>query len=264
MSRPTARVIAAPQSSPAGNWISRAAVATVAALAGLAGALSYSHMRQLAQDHGQAGWHAHVFPLSVDGLEIVASLVLLTDHRSGRRPGWLPWAALVIGTVGSVAANVVTAEPSTISRVIAGWPALALVIAVKLLSGLLGGSSAEPAQAAAGLSHDDPSRSAGPRRAAIEANTLPRLGAATRLVSPLPAETPTHNPAPSDEQDFHLGDLLPAARAARNELNRAGYRLTRDALAARLRQSGHPVSNSRLTPLLHALRSEAGPPSLAD
>ncbi len=72
------------------RWIGRAAAATVAGLAGIAGALSYSHMRQLAQDHGQTGWHAHAFPLSVDGIEIVASLVLLADRRDGRGPGGCP------------------------------------------------------------------------------------------------------------------------------------------------------------------------------
>jgi hypothetical protein len=87
----------------ADRWISRTAVVTVVGLAGIAGALSYSHMRQLAQDHGQAGWHTHAFPLSVDGIEIVASLVLLADRRAGRS-GWLPWAA---GTAGSLAANIV-------------------------------------------------------------------------------------------------------------------------------------------------------------
>jgi hypothetical protein len=56
--------------------------ATVVGLAGIAGAISYSHMRELAQEHGQAGWHAHAFPLSVDGIEIVASLVLLADRRA--------------------------------------------------------------------------------------------------------------------------------------------------------------------------------------
>ena len=69
-----------PRNSHTDRWISRAAAATVAALAGIAGAISYSHMRQLAVDHGQAGWHAHAFPLSVDGIEIVASLVLLADQ----------------------------------------------------------------------------------------------------------------------------------------------------------------------------------------
>jgi Protein of unknown function (DUF2637) len=137
MSRPAVRITAAPQASPADTWVSRPAAGTVAALAGLAGAISYSHMRQLAAGHGQAGWHAHAFPLSVDGLELVASLVLLDDRRCGRRSGWLPWAALMVGTAGSLAANIATARPDAVSRIIAGWPALALLIAVKLLSGIL-------------------------------------------------------------------------------------------------------------------------------
>jgi len=44
-------------------------------------------MRVLAQEHGQSGWHGHAIPLSVHGIEIVASLVLLADHESGRRSG---------------------------------------------------------------------------------------------------------------------------------------------------------------------------------
>jgi Protein of unknown function (DUF2637) len=186
-------------------------------------------MRQLAQDHGQAGWHAHAFPLSVDGLEIVASLVLLADHRSGRRPGWLPWAALVIGTAGSLAANVATAGPGLISRIIAGWPALALLLAVKLLSGILN------------------------RRETPAAAT-----AATRQRSR--AGQPTRRPTLSGEQPPHVGELLSAARAARDGLHRDGLRMTRDALAARLRESGHPLRNSRLTPLLQALRNETTQP----
>jgi hypothetical protein len=134
---PTPGSAAARRTGVADRWINCAAVVTVAGLAGIAGALSYSHMRQLGQDHGQAGWHAHAFPLSVDGIEIVASLVLLADRRAGRRSGWLSWAALAAGTAGSLAANMATAHPDPVSRIIAGWPAVALLIAVKLLSGIL-------------------------------------------------------------------------------------------------------------------------------
>jgi hypothetical protein len=84
--------------------------ATVAGLAGIAGAIGYSHMRRLAAAHGDTGWHAHAFPLSVDGVEIVASLVLLADRRADRKSGWLPWAALTIGTAASLAANIATAR----------------------------------------------------------------------------------------------------------------------------------------------------------
>lgn len=84
MSRPAEMTVR--QASPTDRWVSRVAGGTVTALAGLAGAIIYSHMRHLALEHGQAGLRAHVFPLSVDGLEIVASLVPLV----GRRAGWLP------------------------------------------------------------------------------------------------------------------------------------------------------------------------------
>ena len=53
-----------------------------------------------------------------------------------------------------------------------------------------------------------------------------------------------------------IAALLPAARAARDGLHRESRPLKRDALAARLRQTGYPVRNSCLTPLLQALRSE--------
>ncbi|HUZ26595.1 MAG TPA: DUF2637 domain-containing protein [Streptosporangiaceae bacterium] len=59
-----------------------AAGVTVAGLAGIAGAISYSHMQELAAAPGETGWQAHAFPLSVDGIEIVASLVLLADRRT--------------------------------------------------------------------------------------------------------------------------------------------------------------------------------------
>jgi Protein of unknown function (DUF2637) len=103
---------------------------TVIGLAGIAGAISYSHMRELAVAHGETGWQGHAFPLSVDGIEIVASLVLLTDRRTGRRSGWLPWAALAAGTTSSLAANVAAAGADLIGRVVAGWPAFVLLVAV--------------------------------------------------------------------------------------------------------------------------------------
>jgi Protein of unknown function (DUF2637) len=159
--------------------------------------------------HGDAGWHAHAFPLSVDGVEIVASLVLLADRRTGRRSGWLPWTALTIGTAASLAANIATAQSGTVSRIIAGWPALALLIAVKLLSGILEHRPAGDCPAAA---IPDPAASA-------------------------------------DRDDSRDQNRPRPARAARDELRLHGQPLNRDALAARLRQAGHQVRNARLTPL---------------
>jgi hypothetical protein len=114
-----------------------AAGATVVGLAGVAGAISYSHMAELARIHGEVGWRSHAFPVSVDGIEVVASLVLLAHRRAGTRAGWLPWAALVAGTAASVAANVAVGASDPVGRLVAGWPAVALLVAIKLLAGLL-------------------------------------------------------------------------------------------------------------------------------
>lgn len=47
-----------PGTNRADRWVSRAAAATVAGLAGIAGAISYR--RTLAAAHGDTGWHAHL------------------------------------------------------------------------------------------------------------------------------------------------------------------------------------------------------------
>jgi len=137
---------------------------TTVGLAGIAGAISYQHLLILAETHGQRGWLGHAFPLSVDGVEIVASLRLLADRRTNQRSGWLPWAALAVGTVFSLFANVAVAEPDLTARVIAGWPAVALMIAIKLLAGLLDQqqASANPAQEAAPPEEPEPGRDASP------------------------------------------------------------------------------------------------------
>jgi hypothetical protein len=205
-------------------------------------------MRQLAAAHSDTGWHAHAFPLSVDGVEIVASLVLLADRRAGRTSGWLPWAALTIGTVASLAANIATADHGIISRIIAGWPAVALLIAVKLLSGILEHRTAadDPASARS----DDSAKTPGP--AEPLASRPRRAGSRPgRPRSPAgPAGRARSLIVPAD-----ITALEQAARVVREELHRDGRPLTRDALAARLRAAGYPVRNARLTPLLATLRA---------
>src|SRR6266516_1483758 len=94
-------------------------------------------MHELAIQHGEAGWRGHAFPLSVDGIELTASLVLLAHRRAGTRAGVLPWAALIAGTGASLAANVAVGAVDLIGRAVAGWPAIALLVAIKLLAGLL-------------------------------------------------------------------------------------------------------------------------------
>ncbi|WP_173071395.1 hypothetical protein [Phytohabitans houttuyneae] len=65
-----------------------------------------------------------------------------------------------------------------------------------------------------------------------------------------------HEPDQGAELDADLVPLLPAARAARDELAREGHTVSRDALAHRLRRNGHSIRNNRVSELLAALRQE--------
>ncbi len=126
-----------PRRSPADLAITAAATLTTLGLAGIAGAVSYDHLRELAESRGETGWRAHAFPLTVDGVEIVATLTILSDRRAGRPSTWVTWTALVAGGVASIGANILVAQDDLIARIIAGWPALALIAAIKMLSSIL-------------------------------------------------------------------------------------------------------------------------------
>ncbi|MFC4866377.1 DUF2637 domain-containing protein [Streptomonospora arabica] len=54
-------------------------------------------MFELALRHGEPAWRAGLFPVSVDGMIVAASLSLLSDARQGRRRGS---AAVVLGAAG--------------------------------------------------------------------------------------------------------------------------------------------------------------------
>src|SRR5215472_10528968 len=64
--------------------IRAATAAVVAAVAAFAAVVSYSHVFDLGRLHGQSGTAARLLPLSVDGLIVAASLVLLHEARNGR------------------------------------------------------------------------------------------------------------------------------------------------------------------------------------
>jgi hypothetical protein len=223
--------------SRADRAIRGTAGAAVAGLALIAGAVSYAHMKILAEQHGETGWRAHAFPLSVDGIEIVASLVLLADRRFGRRSGWLVWAALVAGTAASMAANVAVGATDPVGRVVAGWPAFALLVAIKLLSGLVDHPAGPSGTVSAPGTPHEVTADAGPPSADRWTSVRAADGSADA------------DGLGSDD----LADLLPAARAVQASVAADGQRLTRAVLADRLRQQGISVSNARLSTLRQAL-----------
>ncbi len=103
-------------------------------VAGIAAWSSYSHMTHVALHFGERPEVAYLLPLSVDGLMVVASVAMVDDKRSGRAVRWSARVAFAAGITASVAANIAAALPSLGARIVAGWPALALLLVVELLS----------------------------------------------------------------------------------------------------------------------------------
>ncbi|NJC70032.1 DUF2637 domain-containing protein [Planosporangium thailandense] len=240
--------------------IVRAAGATVIGLAGVAGAISYSHMAELARLHGEVGWRAHAFPVSVDGIEIVASLVLLAHRRAGTWPGWLPWAALAAGTAASVAANVAVGGSDPVGRLVAGRPAVALLVSIKLLSGLL-----DAAPAGTAMNGTPPDGTAGPGPSG-PANPVPGAGTGSGPDRQKPVNRDgdrhdgtagTAQPVDRSRTGTDLAGLEAAARLVRDRLIAQGSPVNRRNLAAGLRAGGHRVRNDRLGHLLHVVAGEA-------
>ena len=176
--------VSAPTATPRVRW---AAVGTVLTLAGVAAFMSYGHLRAVAESQGQDA--AALFPISVDGLIVAASLVLLVQRRGGQPGGALPWAGLLLGIAATIAGNVASAEPTTVARLVAAWPPIAFAISYEYLLTLL-----RPA---------DPRPVAGPAPAAV-----PVGGAG----EPAPAERETPVPPPPAAVPFPAAE--PASRAA--------------------------------------------------
>ena len=117
---------------PSGWAVRVVTVAAVLLVAVVAALVSYAHMREVAERAGEQ-WRAMLLPLSVDGLVVAASMVLLTRRRVGLPGGWLAWGALLGGVGASLAANIAAAEPNVTARMVASWPAVAFAVAFELL-----------------------------------------------------------------------------------------------------------------------------------
>src|SRR5258708_11714048 len=83
-----------------------AAGGVVLAVGGFAGAVSYSHIYDLARQHGQNITDARLLPLSVDGLIVAASFLILPEARAARDVPRLGRLMLALGVITTVAANI--------------------------------------------------------------------------------------------------------------------------------------------------------------
>jgi len=91
---------------------------------------SYWHTVHVAAAYGQDMVSAHMLPLSIDGLMLIASVVV--GHAHTNRSKAVGWLALTVGFGASFAANMLATDGGLIAHIISGWYALSLLLAVEL------------------------------------------------------------------------------------------------------------------------------------
>jgi len=115
------------------RFIRLATAAVVCAVAALAAVVSYSHIYGLGRAHGQDGTAARLLPLSVDGLILAASLVLLHEARNGRDAPGLARFMLWLGIAATIGANIAYgAGYGLLGATISAWPAVAFIGSVEI------------------------------------------------------------------------------------------------------------------------------------
>jgi Protein of unknown function (DUF2637) len=115
-----------------------ATAAVVCAVAAFAAVVSYSHIYGLGRAHGQDGTAARLLPLSVDGLILAVSLVLLHEARNGRDAPGLARLMLWLGIGATIGANLAYgAGYGLLGALISAWPAVAFIGSVELVMQLV-------------------------------------------------------------------------------------------------------------------------------
>jgi len=113
-------------------------VIVVVALAAVAFYVSYRHQLALALGYGEEADTARLFPLTIDGIIVTASLIMLYCARWEKAVPLLARFALWLGILATLAANVAHGwSAGWGGRLVSAAPAVALVIAYELLMWLI-------------------------------------------------------------------------------------------------------------------------------
>jgi len=203
----------------------------VTVLAVIAGAGSFTHIRDTAAQHGQTGPMSSAVAICIDLTCVIAARERQRDQRLGITTRRLSWPTIVLagGVALSLAANLAQAQPDAWGRIVAAVPSVAFLVAVSMIER----RAARRPQRAAAVPGQDGSASD------------PVLG-------------PGRPSPPQDEEDEAL--LAAARRAAAEHQDQHGQPITRDALRARL-----GVSTQAASDLLRQLRAtqETLPPGVS-
>lgn len=193
--------------------------APVVVLAVIAAVGSFTHISELAAEHGQDGWQSWAVAVCIDLMCVMAARELQRDKRTGRpRRGPLSWPALVLagGIVLTLAANLARAEASVWGWICAAMPAVAFLVAVSMLERR--------------ASHRSPSLAVSVVDLATE--TAPEIDATSLPSFDVAEEPPGNQSGPSPA-------LLTFARRLANEHSaKHGRPVTADLLRTRMGVSG--------------------------
>lgn len=123
--------------------------APVLILAAIAGAGSFTHIRDTAAQHGQGGPMSWAVAVCIDLTCVMAARERQRDKRHGdtRRVSW-PTLVLAGGILLSLAANLAQAEPTAWGRITAATPSGAFLVAVSMLERRAGRRATAPAAVA--------------------------------------------------------------------------------------------------------------------
>jgi hypothetical protein len=178
----------------------------VTVFAAIAGAGSFTHIRDTAAEHGQAGPMSWAVAVCIDLTCVMAARERQRDKQAGipaRRLSW-PTVVLTGGVLLSLAANLAQAQPDAWGRIVAAVPPAAFLVAVSMIE-------RRAAPPAAGQDGGAGELSAPGRRSPVQ-----------------------------DAGDEAL--LAGARRAAAEHQDQHGQPITRDALRARLGVSNQAAS----------------------
>jgi len=226
----------------------------VVVLAAIAGAGSFTHIRDTAAESGQTGWMSWAVAVCVDLTCVMAARERQRDKKTGRtQRGLVSWPTIVLvaGIALSLAANLHQAEPTLWGRLTAGTPAGAFLIAVSMLERRASGPRLVPSAVPASSPVTDPGSATVPASSPTSEASSPTGGTS----SPAPAlvragqhgKDGTRGPSPA------LVDF--ARRVADEHRAKHGKPITRDQLRAHL-----GVSNQLASDLLRTLRSTPDAP----
>jgi hypothetical protein len=198
------------------NWTRVGKNSSAGIVASIAGYASYWHMTEVALRAGERAELAHVMPLSVDGMLIVASIAMVDDRSQGLRPRRWARIGFLVGITASVAANVTAAQPTTLGRMVAAWPALALLLVVEILSskGRIAKAAKAAAQAVAPLPAT-PAAVTPPPAVPAPVTILAPVAQAQQVIAQTSAAMPVPvSPAPVSTERRTSAGTAPVARRA--------------------------------------------------